>query len=182
MTGEGAPSGAASGRPSGADNRRYRHLTPRRQRLEPGYAAPPDRLGHPCVADTAMGSASAPFVVRYVTLPSGDVRIVPCSTSAPTLRQTAEAALAGDPVSLGRGAVLRLADLGAVVLGSVTDHAGDVRLALTLFRSDPGGRAWSLLSAKYPDLPRDLPAPWCAVRPAAGPLLCRLVAEVIVMD
>ena len=130
-----------------------------------------------------MGSASAPFVVRCVTLLSGDVRIVPCSTSAPTLRQTAEAALAGDPVSLGRGAVLRLADLGAVVLGSVTDHAAGVPIqTLTLYRRDPGGRAWSLLSAIQPDLPRDLPAPWCAVRPAAGPLLCRLVAEVIAMD
>lgn len=129
-----------------------------------------------------MGSASAPFVVRCVTLPSGDVRIVPCSTSEPTLRQTAEAALAGNPVSLGRGAVLRLADLGAVVLGSVTDHAGDVRLALTLFRSDQAGRYWSYLAAIRPDLPRHLPAPWCAVRPAISPLLARFMAEVIAMD
>lgn len=129
-----------------------------------------------------MGRASAPFVVRCVTLPSGDARIVPCSTSAPTLRQTAEAALAGDPVRIGAGAVLRLADLGAVVLGSVTDPAGDVRLTLTLFRADPAGRAWSLLAAVRPDLPRAISAPWCAVRPAASPFLMRLVAEVSAMD
>lgn len=129
-----------------------------------------------------MGSASAPFVVRCVTLPTGDVRIVPCSTPVPTLRLAAEVALAGDPVRIGPGAVLRLADLGAVVLGMVTGHAGDVRGALTLFRSDPAGRAWAHLATVNPDLPRDLPAPWCAVRPASGPLLARLVAEVVAMD
>ena len=122
-------------------------------------------------------------VVRQVTLPTGDVRIVPCSTPVPTLRLAAEVALAGDPVRIGPGAVLRLADLGAVVLGMVTGHAGDVRGALTLFRSDPAGRrAWAHLATVNPDLPRDLPAPWCAVRPAIGPLLARLVAEVVAMD
>lgn len=83
--------------------------------------------------------------VRLVTLPAGGVHIVPCSTPAPTLRQTVEAALEGDPVRLA-GGVLRLADLGAVVLGAVTDPAG-VREAA------PG----LSLSAIHPDLPREIP-------------------------
>ena len=115
-----------------------------------------------------------------VVLPAGDVRIVTAADFAPALvaalRLMATAALEGAPVRLPGGCRLRAADLGAVVLASVTDGAGSVVLTLTLHRADPAGRAWSHLRAVRPDLPRSMPAPWCAVTPRAGPVAACLAA------
>ena len=108
-----------------------------------------------------------------VVLPAGDVRTVTAADFAPALVAAlwprATASLEGAPVRLPGGCTLRAADLGAAVLASVTDGAGAVVLTLTLHRADPTGRAWSLLHAVRPDLPRSVPAPWCAVTPYAGP-------------
>lgn len=94
-----------------------------------------------------MGSAGAPFVVRCVLLPSGDV--CPCSPPAPEVEQTA-AALA---VTRCASPPASCADLDAVVMGAITDHAGDPILNLILHRRDPRGRSWSYLAAVRLDLP-----------------------------
>lgn len=115
-----------------------------------------------------------------VELPAGDVRTVTAADFAPALvaalRPMATATLEGAPVRLPGGCRLRAADLGAVVLASVTDGDGAAVLTLTLHRADPAGRAWSHLRAVRPDLPRSLPAPWCAVTPHAGPVAACLAA------
>ena len=118
--------------------------------------------------------------MTVVVLPAGDVRTVTAADFAPALvaalRPRVTAALEGAPVRLPGGCRLRAADVGAVVLASVTDDAGAVVLTLTLHRADPDGRAWSHLRTIRPDLPRFLPAPWCAVTPHAGPVVACLVA------
>ena len=118
--------------------------------------------------------------MTVVVLPAGDVRTVTVADFAPSLvaalRPRVTAALEGAPVRLPGGGRLRAADVGAVVLASVTDRAGAVVLTLTLHRADPDGRAWSHLRAVRPDLPRSLPAPWCAVTTHAGPVVACLAA------
>ena len=103
-----------------------------------------------------------------MVLPAGDVRTVTAADFAPALvaalRPRVTAALEGAPVRLPGGCRLRAADVGAVVL------------TLTLYRDDPAGRAWSHLRAVRPDLPRSLPAPWCAVTPHAGPVAACMAA------